>query len=161
MPTLDRSENVYVLDSLDEVPAIVSRMRAYGRDIGFDIETVSTNPIKDKIVALQFKPKVKKAAIIDVRHFSKSDLRMLGSMLEPLFDGSVTLVGQNLKFDLEFGIAEFLRHLCVAGVILHIILFHFQVQLDHDGLLRLGLVVGQGVSGPQDVAGQVSHLRCH
>jgi DNA polymerase I-like protein with 3'-5' exonuclease and polymerase domains len=127
---MKKVESVYVLDDLSEVPAIVGRMRSYGRDVGFDIETVDRNPIKDQIVALQFKPKGKKAAIIDVRHFSKSDLRMLGSMLEPLFDGSVTLVGQNLKFDLEFLLAQ-------LGLAAHKV---------YDTMLAEQIILGLGVS---------------
>lgn len=99
-------EGVRVLDCLDEVPGEVSRLRGYGRDVGYDIETTDTDPMNSRMVAIQFKPKGKKAAILDVRHFTPDDLRTLGVMLEPLFDGFVTLVGHNLKFDLEFALAQ-------------------------------------------------------
>jgi DNA polymerase-1 len=95
-------ENTRVIDTLAEVPAEVSWMRGAGVDVAYDIETTSTDPLTDLIVALQFKPKGKQAMIVDVRQFTPEMLLNLGSMLEPLFDGSVTLVGQNLKFDMEF-----------------------------------------------------------
>ncbi len=95
-------ENVRVIDQLEEVLSEVSRLRGSGADVAYDIETTSTDPLTDLIVALQFKPKGKQAVIIDVRQFTPDMLLSLGAMLEPLFDGSVTLVGQNLKFDLEF-----------------------------------------------------------
>lgn len=99
-------EGVRIIDSLSEVPAEVSRLRGYGRDVAYDIETTSTDPINDRMILLQFKPKGKKAVIIDVRQFTPLMLMQLGSMLEPLFDGEVTLVGHNLKFDLSFTLAK-------------------------------------------------------
>lgn len=99
-------ENVNVLDRLDEVPAEVSRLRRSGQDVGYDIETTDTDPLTSKIVAIQLKPKGKRMAIVDVRHFTPDDFRTLGMMLEPLFDGFVELVGQNLKFDFEFALVQ-------------------------------------------------------
>lgn len=99
-------ESVYLVTDLADVPAEVSRLRGYGRDVAYDIETTDTDPINSRIVMLQFKPKGKKATIIDVRQFTPLMLMQLGSMLEPLFDGTVTLVGHNLKFDLEFALAQ-------------------------------------------------------
>ncbi len=110
MVTLQEVEgrgSVRVLDRLDgNVLAEVSWMRGLGGDVGFDIETTDLNPIKDRIVAIQFKPKGKRATIIDVRHFTKDELYELGLILGPLFDGTVTLVGHNLLFDLGFVLAH-------------------------------------------------------
>src|SRR5258708_9816297 len=98
--------DVRLIDELGEVGGEVSRLRGVGVGVGFDIETTDTDAINSRIVALQFKPKGKQAVIIDVRLFPPEALRMLGSMLEPLFDGTVELIGQNLKFDLEFMVAQ-------------------------------------------------------
>ncbi len=98
--------DVRLIDELGEVGGEVSRLRGVGVGVGFDIETTDTDAINSRIVALQFKPKGKQAVIIDVRLFPPEALRTLGSMLEPLFDGTVELIGQNLKFDLEFMAAQ-------------------------------------------------------
>ena len=97
---------VRVLDSLEDIPAEVSRMCGYKVDVAYDIETVGLDPINDRMVAAQFKPKGKRALIIDVRHYSKDELHELGLILAPLFDGSVTLIGHNLLFDLGFTLAQ-------------------------------------------------------
>ena len=90
-------------NSLSNVPAIVSRLRWGSWVVGFDIETTSTDPTRDKIITLAFRPGVRgETVVFDVRHLQPQELRLLGSMLEPLFNGTVELVGQNLKFDMEF-----------------------------------------------------------
>lgn len=99
-------EGVRLLESLDEVPAEVSRLRGAGVPVTYDIETTGLDPLHSRQVALIFKPKGKKATIIDVRHFTPDQQRLLGSMLEPLFDGTVQVIGHNLKFDLEFALAQ-------------------------------------------------------
>ena len=93
-------EGVRLVDDLHDVPVEVSRLRGHGDLVGFDIEATKKEPIDSRLVALQFKPKGKQAVIIDVRLFDPTMLMQLGSMLEPLFDGTITLVGQNLKYDL-------------------------------------------------------------
>src|SRR5258708_3588799 len=98
--------DVRLIDELGEVVSEVSRLRGAGVGVGFDRETTDTDAINSRIVDLQFKPKGKQAVIIDVRLFPLEALRALGSMLDPLFDGTVELVGQNLKFDLEFMVAQ-------------------------------------------------------
>ncbi len=103
---VEEREGVRILEHLYDVPEEVSRLRGYGLDLAYDIETTDTDPITSRMVALQFKPKGKKATIIDVRKWSRDELRLLGSVLEPLFDGTVTLVGHNLKFDLSFALAQ-------------------------------------------------------
>lgn len=100
------SRYVRILDRLEEVPREVSRLRGTGQDVSYDIETTDVDPLTSKIITLAFKPKYGRAVVIDVRHFTPDDLRMLGSMLEPLFDGTVELSGHNLKFDLEFALAQ-------------------------------------------------------
>ena len=101
-----RPAGVQVIDSLEDVPAEVSRLQGFGVDLGFDVETTGLDPFNDRIVALQFKPKGKRATIIDVRHSGKDELRTLGAMLAPLFAGSVVLIGHNLLFDLGFALAQ-------------------------------------------------------
>jgi DNA polymerase I len=123
-------EGVRVIDQLGDVISEVSRLRGAGVDVGYDIETVDVVPLQSKMVALQFKPKGKKATIIDVRHWFGDDLRMLGTVLEPLFDGAVTLIGHNLKFDLEFALAQLgIEATCV-----------------YDTMLAEQIVLGMGMS---------------
>lgn len=84
------------------VRRMVSIYRGVG-EVGFDIETTGLSPYTNKLVMLIFKGVGKKATIIDVREWEdRGELASLGAMLEPLFDGSVLLVGHNLKFDLGF-----------------------------------------------------------
>lgn len=97
---------VRMAEFLSDVPAEVSRLRRYGVDVAYDLETTDVDPINSRMVTVALKPKGKTATVIDVRGWSADDLRMLGSMLEPLFDGQVTIVGHNLKFDFEFALAQ-------------------------------------------------------
>lgn len=101
-PTIQTVEGVNILTDLRDVPAEVSRLRKYDVDVSYDVETTGLDPIKDRLVAIILKPLSKRAVIIDVRQFSADQLLTLGSMLEPLFDGTITLVGHNLLFDFEF-----------------------------------------------------------
>src|SRR6266851_3133003 len=94
--------SVKVIDSDPELLEEVSRLRAIGGDIGFDIETTSLDPFTDKLVTLAFKPKGKRTVVVDVRHVDPDGLKLFGAILAPLFDGTVTLVGMNLKFDLSW-----------------------------------------------------------
>lgn len=96
-------EGVRLVDNLADVPGEVSRLRSSGVDVCYDLETTSLDPFKDRLVTLAFKPRSKQAVIIDVRHWSDAQLLILGSMLEVLFDGVVTIVGMNLKYDLSWG----------------------------------------------------------
>jgi DNA polymerase I-like protein with 3'-5' exonuclease and polymerase domains len=97
---------VRATDQLEVIIQEVSRLRGYGVDLGFDLETTGTNPLTSKIVTIAFKPAGKRAAIFDVRQFTPDQLGQLGPVLEPLLDGFLTLVGHNLKFDLEFFLAQ-------------------------------------------------------
>src|SRR5713101_6244707 len=94
--------SVRVIDSASDLVAEVSRLRAIGGDIGFDIETTSLDPFTDKLVTLAFKPKGKRTVVVDVRHVDPDGLMLFGAILAPLFDGTVTLVGMSLKFDLSW-----------------------------------------------------------
>ncbi len=95
-----------LVDELNAVYVEAIYLRRYGLDLGFDLETTGLDPINDRIVTITFKPKGKQATVVDVRHFSPDALRLLGTLLEPLFDGTVALIGHNLAFDLEFAWAK-------------------------------------------------------
>ena len=87
----------------EQVRRMVSVYRQAGVEVSFDIETTGLSPHDSKLVMLIFKATGKKATIIDARLWEDADeLATLGTLLEPLFDGTVLLVGHNLKFDLGF-----------------------------------------------------------
>ncbi len=127
--------SVKLVDSWKEIQSELLRLASYGVDIGFDLETTRVDPINSKIVTIALKPRGKVALVIDVRRWydskeSEDNFRLLGSLLSGLFDGSVTIVGQNLKFDLLF----FLAQLGLAG---------YKV---YDTMLAEQVILGLGVS---------------
>lgn len=86
-----------------QVRRMVSTYRQDGGEVGFDIETTGLSPHNNRLVMLIFKATGKKTTVIDARLWEDADeLGTLGTYLEPLFDGTVELVGHNLKFDLAF-----------------------------------------------------------
>jgi DNA polymerase I len=121
---------VVLIDAPWQVRAEVERLLGYGLDIGFDLETTSTDPINDRVVTIALKPRGKISTVIDVRHWTDAELLGLGPTLSGLFDGSVTIVGQNLKFDLEFMLAK-------CGLAAHKV---------YDTMIAEQVILGLGVS---------------
>lgn len=128
-------EGVRIVDRLGEVAGEVSRLRGSNRDIGFDFETTDLDPLTLRPVTVAFKPKGKTAVVFDLRQMSKQDLKDLGSMLEPLFDGQVQIVGHNLKFDLEVAWV----HMGLAGHRCYDTMLAQQVIAGEGGVQKFGM----------------------
>ena len=125
-----------VISELEDVRRMVSAYRARPASfIGFDIETNGLSPFNDPIAALQFKQGDHKPTIIDVRQYDGEMMQDLGTALEPLFDGSVTILGQNIKFDLKF-----LQHDCKLRA--HEV---YDIMLAEQVIYSLGISSGRGV----------------
>jgi DNA polymerase I len=82
---------------------MVNIYRERGTPILFDTETTERNPRRDKLVCLQFRQVgSERVTVLDVRALNDVMLANYGYILSPLFNGSLLIIGQNLKFDMQF-----------------------------------------------------------
>ncbi len=95
-----------VIHWLEDVERLVAAYTQRGLPVAFDIETTGLDPRKDKLVMIQVQQQGRPVIVIDCREFTDAEddpyTFDLSLTLEKLFDGSVLIVGHNLKFDLGF-----------------------------------------------------------
>lgn len=97
------SPNAVVVKDTLSIQRMVEAYRARPDEaIYFDIETTGLSPFTSRIAALQFRQGERKTTIIDTRSMDYETLMLIGSILSPLFDGTIEVVGLNIKFDLSF-----------------------------------------------------------
>jgi DNA polymerase I len=105
-----------VINWLEDIERLVRAYIARGTPVSFDIETTGLDPRTDKLVMIQLQQQDKPVIVIDCRQFETEvwwgeeigdDVYYLGQTLAPLFNGSVLIVGHNLKFDLGFARYKF------------------------------------------------------
>ena len=94
----DRSAEYLIVKSVKELDDLVQSLESE-KELCFDTETSGINPHESSLVGLSFAVEPGKAWYVPCNgDLSTEDVL---KTLKPLFDGKRTLIGQNVKFDLE------------------------------------------------------------
>jgi DNA polymerase I len=102
-----------VIRRFEDIERLVQVYTSRGTPVSFDIETTGLDPRQHKLVMIQFQQQGRPVIVIDYRYLvyyrdsfgigvDGDAMSFVSGTLEPLFTGSVLIVGHNLKFDLGF-----------------------------------------------------------
>ncbi len=121
-----------LISSISELDRMVQAYRSRPNlPVCFDTETTGFDSRHGKIITLQFKQFTRQPVIVDVRWANEPQWADgFGTVLKPLFDGTLLIVGANLKFDYQWMLNRF-------GVRFHRL---------YDVMLAEQLIYGLGVS---------------